>query len=226
METGPTDPDGLEVVDRFEGGAGWIAHPGETMERASHAVESEGELWIVDPVDADGVDDLLAGFAEPAGVVVLLDRHTRDAAAVASRHGVPVYVPEWMSGVADGIDAPTRRFGEGLAGFEVGRLVDNALWQEATLFDGETLLVPEALGTAAYFLAPGESLGVHPMLRPLPPKGLREYDPDRLLVGHGEGLADSEPGDVGRTIRRAIDDSRSRAPSLYLKTVRSALGFR
>jgi hypothetical protein len=157
---------------------------------------------------------------------VLLDRHTRDAAAVATRHGVPVYVPEWMSGVADGIDAPTRRFGEGLAGFECGRLIDNALWQEATLFDGETLVVPEALGTVAYFLAPGETLGVHPMLRPLPPKRLREYDPDRLLVGHGEGLTNGDVDSVGRTIRRAIDDSRRTAVPLYLETLRSALGFR
>jgi len=110
----------LTVVDRFERGVGWIAHPDETMRRASHAVESDGGLWIIDPVDAAGLDDLLAEYADPEGVVVLLDRHKRDAAAVANRHDVAVYVPEWMDGVAGDIDAPTRRFGRELAGFDVG----------------------------------------------------------------------------------------------------------
>lgn len=210
----------LTVVDRFEGGVGWIAYPEETMQRASHAVESEGGLWILDPVDAEGLDDVLSEYAAPEGVAVLLDRHKRDAAAVANRHDVAVYVPEWMDGVAGDIDAPTRRFGAELAGFQVGRLIDNPLWQEATLFDGETLVVPEALGTVEYFRAPTEELGVHPMLRVLPPTDLRSYDPDRLLVGHGEGILE----DVGSTVRRAIDDSRGRAASLYLKNVRGLLG--
>jgi len=211
----------LTVVDRFEGGVGWIAHPEETMRRASHAVESDGGLWIIDPVDAEGLDDLLSEYAAPEGVVVLLDRHKRDAAAVANRHDVAVYVPEWMDGVAGDIDAPTRRFGAELAGFRVDRLIDNPLWQEATLFDGETLVVPEALGTVEYFRAPAEDLGVHPMLRVLPPTDLRSYDPDRLLVGHGAGIFE----DVGPTIRRAIDEGRGRAPSLYLKNVRGLLGI-
>jgi hypothetical protein len=214
-------PGELTVVDRFDGGVGWIAHPDESMRRASHAIESEGGLWIIDPVDAEGVDELLAGHADPAGVVVLLDRHARGSSAIASRHDVPIYIPEWMSGVVEKVDAPIRRFEGELAGFDVERLIDNPLWQEATLFDGETLVVPEALGTAAYFRAPGEALGVHPMLRPVPPKRLRSHDPDRLLVGHGEGLAD----DVGRGIRRAIDNSRRTAVSLYLKSARDFLGM-
>ena len=212
----------LRVVDRFDGGVGWIAYPEETMQRAAHAIESEGELWIVDPVDAPGLDELLEGYADPAGVVVSLDRHERDAAAVAARHGVSVYVPEWMSGVAGGLDAEVERFGGTLAGFDVARLVDNPLWQEAVLFDGETLVVPEALGTVGYFLAPEEALGVHPMLRAFPPKDLREYDPKRLLVGHGEGLSEG----VGPEIRRAIEQSRRNAVPTYLKNVGELLGLR
>ncbi len=212
----------LTVIDRFDGGVGWIAHPEETMRRASHAVESDGGLWIIDPVDAAGLDDLLAEYADPEGVVVLLDRHKRDAAAVANRHDVAVYVPGWMDGVGKKLDAPTRQFGRELAGFEVGRLIDNPLWQEATLFDGETLVVPEALGTAEYFRAPEEAVGVHPMLRVLPPTDLREYNPDRLLVGHGEGVFE----DVGRAIRRAVDGGRKRAIPLYLKNVRGLVGRR
>jgi hypothetical protein len=211
----------LTVVDRFDSGVGWIAHPNETMRRASHAIESEGGLWILDPVDAEGLDELLEAHADPAGVVVLLDRHARDSAAIANRYDVPVHVPEWMSGVVEKIDAPTRRFEGTLAGFNVEELIDNPLWQEATLFDGETLVVPEALGTVAYFRAPDERLGVHPMLRPLPPKRLRSHDPERLLVGHGEGITD----DVGRSIRRAIDNSRRTAVPLYLKSARDFIGI-
>ena len=215
-------PGELAVVDRFDGGVGWIAHPEETMQRTSHAVESDGGLWLLDPVDAEGLDDLLEGYADPAGVVVLLDRHKRDAAAIATRHDVPVYVPRWMSGIAGKLDAPIERFGDSLAGFETIRLVDNPLWQEAVLFDGETLVVPEALGTAEHFCAPAETLGVHPMLRPVPPKRLRAYDPDRLLVGHGEGLFE----DVGHSVRRAIDRSRRTAIPMYLKNLKGLFGTR
>lgn len=217
-----SDAGELTVVDRFDGGVGWIAYPDETMRRASHAIESDGGLWLVDPVDAEGLDDLLAEYADPEGIAVLLDRHKRDAAAIANRHDVPVYVPEWMDGVVGDLDAPTKRFDRRLAGFDVLRLIDNPLWQEAVLVDGETLVVPEALGTAAYFRAPDEPLGVHPMLRVFPPRTLRSYDPNRLLVGHGDGIFE----DVGRTIRRAIDGSRRTAIPLYLRSVREFVGGR
>lgn len=210
----------LTDVDRFEGGVGWIAYPDEAMQRASHAVESDGELWVFDPVDAPGVDDLLAAFdADVGGVVVGLDRHTRDAEAVANRHEVPVYVPSWMSGVAADLDAPVERFDDELAGFAVERLIDNPFWQEAAFFDGETLVVPEALGTVEYFRSTNEELGVHPMLRLLPPRSLRQYDAERLLVGHGEGVFD----DVGRAVREAVDGARSRAPALYLRNLKGLL---
>ena len=209
----------LEVIDRFDEGVGWIAYPEETMRRASHAIERDGEVWVFDPVDAEGVDDLLAEFGSVAGVAVLLDRHKRDAAAVANRHDVSVYVPEWMNGVERKLDAPVERFGDELAGFDINRLIDNPAWQEAVCFDGETLLVPEALGTVSYFCASGETLGVHPMLRLLPPRSLREYDPERLLVGHGEGVFE----DVPRAIRDALGGARSKTPSLYWKNLMRAI---
>ena len=40
----------LTEIDRFEGGVGWLAYPDETMERASHAVESDGQLWVFDQI--------------------------------------------------------------------------------------------------------------------------------------------------------------------------------
>lgn len=217
--SGPAD---LRVVDRFDGGVGWIAYPGEGMQRASHALEGDGGLWVVDPVDAAGVDEVLAEYGDVAGVAVLLDRHERDAGSLAARHDVPLYVPSWMTGVAGSTDVPVERFEDRLGGYEVERLIDNPFWQEAVLYDGETLVVPEALGTVPYFAVAGRDLGVHPMLRLLPPRSLCEFDPERLLVGHGEGCFE----DVPERIRRAVDESRRTMPSLYLKTIRNALGSR
>ncbi|QSG05794.1 Metallo-beta-lactamase superfamily enzyme [Halapricum desulfuricans] len=214
----------MREIDRYDGGVGWMAHPDERMQRASHAVVGEsGGVWVLDPVDADGLDGLLAEYGEVAGVAVLLDRHKRDAAAVARRHDVSVYVPEWMDGVAPKLDAPVERVRADLggSGFEVHELIDTPLWQEAALYgehDG-TLVVPEALGTAEYFLASGESLGVHPALRLKPPRSLRRFAPERLLVGHGEGVLT----DAARAIADALDGSRRRAPKLYAQTIQSML---
>jgi len=124
-------------IDRFESGVGWIAHPEEKMQRASHALEVDGEVWIIDPVDAEGLDDLLAEFGEVAGVVVTLDRHKRDAAAIANRHDVHVYLPRFFEGVAEELDAPIVRFETELAdtGLEARTIVDNRFWQEVALYN-------------------------------------------------------------------------------------------
>jgi hypothetical protein len=231
----------LREIDRWDGGVGWLAHPEEGMQRASHALAVDSserspagsrtesgdvEAWVVDPVDAPGVDDLLASVGEVAGVVVCLDRHKRDAAAVARRHDVPVYVPDWMTGVASELDAPTERFGRELAdtGYRALTIVDRSLppWQEVGLYHDETgtLVVPEALGTASYFCAPGEVLGVHPMLRPAPPKrAFSGLDPERVLVGHGEGVFD----DAATAVRDALDNARSRLPAAYARAFRELL---
>ncbi|GAB6877909.1 hypothetical protein JCM17823_01830 [Halorubrum gandharaense] len=227
----PGDPD-LHEIDRFDGGVGWVAYPNEGMERASHALavhneESEtDDVWVLDPVDAPALDDLLAEFGEVAGVVVMLDRHKRDAAAVATRHDVSVHIPEWMTGVASDLDAPVERFGSRLAdtGFEAIRVRNSSLppWQEVGLFDGETLVVPESLGTASYFRGDRERLGVHPMLRLTPPRrALSGYDPERVLVGHGVGVHER----AGEAIDDALANARRKAPGLYASTAKSFLGL-
>lgn len=204
----------VREIDRFDEGVGWIAYPEEGMQRASHALASDEGVWLVDPVDADGVEEIFADFGEVAGVAVLLDRHGRDAVTFAERHDVSVYAPAWMNDID--ANTPTEPLGDALAdtSYSVQRLMDNGLWQEAALFDSErgTLLVPEAVGTAPYFLAGDERLGVHPMLRLFPPKRLRDFDAKRLLVGHGPGVLD----DADAAIRKAIATSRKRAPSAYL----------
>jgi hypothetical protein len=218
----------LAEIDRFEGGAGWLAYPDETMQRASHALATDEGVWLIDPVDAPALDDLIAdvgddaGTEAVAGVAVCLDRHKRDAAAIARRHDAEVYVPRWMNGVAEELDAPVTRFsGElGDSGFESFVIRDSSLppWQEAGLYnpDTGTLVVPESVGAASYFLAGDETLGVHPMLRLTPPKTLSRYDPERVLVGHGAGVL----SDGAAALDAALATSKRNAVSLYGKTAK------
>ena len=60
------------------------------------------------------------------------------------------------------------------------------------------------------------------MLRLTPPRAtLSGLDPDRVLVGHGTGVLD----DAATAVEDALAGSRNKAPGLYAKTVRSALGL-
>ncbi|WP_049906317.1 hypothetical protein [Halorubrum tebenquichense] len=228
------DDPNLHEIDRYDGGVGWIAYPDETMERASHAFavhneeSDEDDVWVVDPVDAPGVDDLLGELGTVAGVVIGLDRHVRDSDTLAARHDVPVYVPEWMTGVVEDLDpeVEVERFGSRLAdtGFEAVRIRDSSVppWQEVGLFDGETLIVPESVGTGSYFRGDRERLGVHPMLRLTPPtSALSGLNPERVLVGHGVGVHER----AAVALEDALSNSRSKAPGLYASTLKSALPF-
>jgi hypothetical protein len=211
------------VVDRRDDGVGWIAYPDETMQRASHALATDEGVYVVDPVDVPELDDLLAEFGEVAGVLVLLDRHLRDAAAVATRHDVPVSIPEWMTGVASKLDAPVDRLGDDLGdtGFELVTVVDSMFWQEAALYNESTgvLLVPESLGTVDYFCTASETVGVHPFRRLTPPRMLRGLSVDHLLVGHGAGV----DADAEAEIDDAIRNAQKRAPFAMLNAVKGLL---
>ena len=212
--TGTTEP---RRIDETDGGIGWLAYPEEGMERASHALATDAGVLLVDPVDADGVETLYEEYGEVGGVAVLLDRHSRDAETFADRHDVPVYAPSWMD-----IDGKLDRSAEPLAEFLADTAYDclelrnSSFWAEAVLTDGETLVVPEALGTAAYFRAGTEPIGVHPMLRLFPPRSLRRHDVEQVRVGHGAGI------DTNTTtaVRDAIDNARRRLPKAYLGALR------
>jgi len=207
-----------EEIDRYDEGVGWLAHPEEAMQRASHVLDTDAGVFFVDPVDAPGIDELAAEFGEVAGVLVLLDRHERDAAVVARRHDVPVFLPSF---VRRDVDAPTERFSGVLPGTEFGvvRVLDVPGWHEAALFDGETLIVPEAVGTASYFRGADERLGVHLMLRLTPPAALGGLRPDRILVGHGRGIHEA----AADSLRYALDHSRRNAPGVWVSAVVDAL---
>jgi hypothetical protein len=48
-----------------------------------------------------------------------------------------------------------------------------ALWDTTT----RTLAVADALGTAPYLRAPDDRIGVHPLVRPFPPRSLLGLQP-------------------------------------------------
>lgn len=186
-----TDTDAAAEVTEWDGGFSWIADPDEDARRASHALATETGVWVVDPVDADGIDDRLREAGDVAGVVVLQDRHTRDAAALARRHDVAVSVPERMSLTREKLDAEATDAEAALAetGYEVRELRRDDEWEEAALWSEATgtLVVPETLGTLPAFRDGDDALGVHPAVAD-PPGRLAGVEPDRVLVGHGSSL--------------------------------------
>jgi hypothetical protein len=188
----------IRFCDEFEGSVGWMRAKPEFWRRTSHAVASDGRVWIVDALDGDGLDERVRALGEPAGVVQLLDRHSRDCRAVAERFQVPLHVTPF-TGVAE-------------APFEVVRIADVPGWREvAVWFPAERVLVcGDAIGTAGYFPAPGQLAGVHPLLRLTPPRALAHFEPRQLLVGHGRGLAGDEASEALAT---ALRTARRRIPS-------------
>ncbi len=210
-------------VEEFDGGFSWIAFPEEEMRRASHALVEDGDVWLIDPVDTPELDGWVEEVGEVRGVVVLLDRHTRDAAEVANRHVVPVYLPEEFAEAREEIDAPVETFADGLpdTGYRSFAVLDTPVWTEVGLYNDEsgTLVVAESVGTAEFFRAPGERLGVHPARRLFPPTALRGFLPERVLVGHGEPVTDDAP----EALREALAGSRKNSPRLYAKSIRTFL---
>jgi hypothetical protein len=119
-----TPPEDCVVVDEWEDGFSWVAHPNEVGRRTSHAaVGDDGDLWLIDPLDAPGLDERLASLGDVAGVVVCSDYHARDAATLARRHDVSVRVPSWLSRARDRIAGPVASVGGAVvtSGFRVRR---------------------------------------------------------------------------------------------------------
>jgi hypothetical protein len=197
----------IRFVDEQPWGFGWVMP--ERLQRTSHAIRAGAGVWLVDPVAAGGVDERIQALGKPAGVIQLLDRHGRDAEAFAQRFGVPHYV------------VPLGRIES--APFEFLLVRKGRFWREVALWwEAERVLcVADAFGTVpGYFLASGDALGVHPLLRAIPPrKRLGHVAPRHILVGHGAGLH----GDAAeRAFAEALSSARRRAPRLLAGLVRSA----
>jgi hypothetical protein len=195
----------LELCDELEGGFGWTEHG--FLERTSHALEVGGRVLVFDPIDAPGLDGALVALGEPDAVVQLLDRHSRDCASVAARLGVLHLRME-------------------LGGREVGQLLPvrrSRWWTEVAFWEPSrrVLVVGDALGSAGYFLAPGERIAVHPLLRLRPPASLRAVArcqaPRHVLFGHGAGIHGE---DAALALETALNTARRRLPRLVAGQLR------
>lgn len=213
-------PRDVQVVGEFGDIVSWIAVPDEEGERASHAIATEEGVWVVDPLDAPGVDDLLGSLGEVVGVTVLTCWHARDAGAVADRHDVAVHVPEWMARVEDRIDAPIERYaltpdeGADTAEFHTIPCRPFPGWQEVFLYHdpSRTLITPDSFGTTEWSRLDGERLGMSLFRRLQPPTQLSGLDPDRILVGHGEPLTEN----AGTELQASLDRARASFPRALL----------
>jgi hypothetical protein len=192
-------------------GVSWLADSGEVMLRASHVVRLGGDggrVWIVDPVDVAGLDERIEAVAagDPvAGVLQLLNRHERDCAKLAERYEAPLHVVPFHGIRGSGLKAV--------------KVIDNRFWKEVAIHSpsDSALIVPEAVGTAPYFRAGSERIGIHPMLRLTPPRRLASYSPEHLLTGHGTGMHGPE---TAAALRDALDGSRRRIPEALVSVIK------
>jgi hypothetical protein len=185
------------TLQRHALGVTWVEQ--NAMARAAHALVDDGRVWLIDPYENAEAMAAATELGTPAGVLQLLDRHNRDSKTIAQRLGVPL-----MRLPVDAAGTPFTAIG----------VISNRAWREVALWwAGErALVVAEAIGTAPAF-ALGRRAGVHPMLRLVPPrKQLSRFQPERLLVGHGEAI---ESG-ADAALREALAESRSDLPRLLL----------
>ena len=164
--------------DRGEHGFSWIVD--DPMTRTSHALAADGRVWIVDPVRHQPALERAMALGAPVAVVQLLDRHNRDCAAIAAELGAPhLVVPDTLPGTP----------------FAVVSVREARGWREIALWwpAEKTLVVAEAVGTNPFFTAGRDPVGVHLLLRLTPPRAaLALFEPEHLLVGHGEGVHGEE----------------------------------
>ncbi|MFC7073768.1 hypothetical protein ACFQJ7_07790 [Halovenus rubra] len=207
------------VVGEWSDAVSWISYPDEDGKRASHAIRTDEGVWILDPLDAPNVDDLVADLGDVAGVAVLSCYHARDADTVARRHDVPVHVPEWMGRIAERLDTPVKRYtlapGGSETGFHTFLCRPFPGWQEVFLYHDptETLVIPDSLGTCDQNRIRDERLGLVTLCRLRPPKQLRGLNPNRILVGHGEPI----DKDAATALDTALDAGPLSFPKAFVE---------
>jgi len=188
----------VKTYDEYEFGLSWVLE--EAMERTSHALVVDGRVWLIDPVAVDEALERALALGTPAGVLQLLDRHKRDCASLAARLGVPhLRVPD---------EAPP---------FDAIPVVRFPGWRETALWwpERRALVVAEVVAGSEIYTGGGAArVGMHPFLRLLPPGGLRAYEPEHLLMGHGPGLHGIE---AAAELARAYARSRRDLPRVLAK---------
>lgn len=185
------------TLQRHALGVTWVEQT--AMARAAHGLAEDGRVWLIDPYENAEALAAVAELGTPAGVLQLLDRHNRDCELLAQRLDVPLSrLPVETHGTP----------------FEVIPVISNRGWREIALWwaNQQALVVTEAVGTAPAF-ALGRRVGVHPMLRLIPPrKQLLQFHPERLFVGHGGAV---ESG-ADAALRDALAQSRRDLPRLMV----------
>jgi hypothetical protein len=199
----------VRFCDEFDFGFGWIVD--EFVRRCSHALVADGRVWLVDPLNGEGVDERVEAAGEPAGVIQLLDRHNRACRSFAERLGVPHHV------------VPRRPI-DG-APFEFLPVRSGWFWKEVALWwpEPQVLVCGDALGTVPELRVGGERLALHPLLRPIPPRRLAGVDPRHVLCGHGEGVHGDE---AAAAVREALATARRRLPRAWLQGFRATVRHR
>lgn len=160
----------VRAFDDHPLGLSWTLDEG--MQRTSHALAADGRVWLVDPTDVPEALERAAALGTITGVLQLLDRHNRGCAAVAERLGVPhLEVPDAVPG----------------SPFEAIPVVRFPGWRETALWwpEQEALVVAEVVGANDLYTGGRGRVGMHIMLRPLPPRALLAHTPRHLLMGHG-----------------------------------------
>ncbi len=184
----------IRFVDELDGVLGWIEDA--LLARTSHALAVDGRVWVIDPIEGDGVDERIRALGEPAGVIQLLDRHNRASAEFAERLGVPLHVvPEAVDG----------------SPFTFVPVLRRRLWSEVALWwpERRILVAADALGSVPHYFRVGdEPVGIHPLLRLLAPRSLRGLEPEHVLVGHGEAAHGA-----GSQLDESLAASRRRFPA-------------
>lgn len=215
----------LQVTWRSDFGVSWTPEGDTGMELHSHALRDGDDLWIIDPLDGDGLDEILAELGGTRRhVLVLLDRHLRDAEAVARRHGATLHV---VGGdTRQDLPAGCHRIDGELpdSPFEVVSVRHTGkLWNECALWwpGRELLVVPESVGSSdAFRLGTDCALAVHPVVRLTPPRAaLAGFAPRIVLVGHGRPVT----SDAAAHLRTALDESRRQTPGFVTAAARRAV---
>jgi hypothetical protein len=158
-------------------------------------------VWLVDPLDWPEAIDRALTLGDPAGVIQLLDRHNRDCARLAAQFGIPhLVVPDAVAG----------------SPFEVVPVMRRKHWRETALWwlAARTLVIADALGSNRFYTGGQAPIGVHVLLRFKPPKALAALEPERVLVGHGEGVVGP---DTARILGDAVRTSLRRLPGVLLR---------
>ena len=205
------NPVALDDVGSFA----WIADPAEGIQRASAAIAVSGGCLVVDPVETPGLDSALRERGPVVGVATLLDRHQRDAAAIAARLRVPRLIPRALEGAGMGVD-----------GVEERAVVTRRGWREALLWVPERslLVCAETLGTAPYCLVrESDRLGLHPLARLLRVRrAFAGLEPSVIAVGHGPPLLDGARAALSATLAHPLRD----LPRAWARSARIAAGWR